>query len=66
MFEAPTVKLFRNRTPPVTLTAASRDRLDPFELDALLAEQHASGEPWLEYFRVPSLRAGLYVLAPGA
>jgi hypothetical protein len=37
-----------------------------FELDALLAEQHASGEPWLEYFLVPSLRAGLYVLAPGA
>ncbi len=37
-----------------------------FELDALLAEQRGSGESWLEFFRVPSLRAGLYVLAPGA
>lgn len=37
-----------------------------FELDSLLAEQRGSGESWLEFFRVPSLRAGLYVLAPGA
>jgi len=36
-----------------------------FDLDTLLAEQHASGEPWLEFLRVPSLRAGLYVLPPG-
>jgi mannose-6-phosphate isomerase-like protein (cupin superfamily) len=37
-----------------------------FQLETLLAEQRASGEPWLEFFRVPSLHAGLYVLAPGA
>jgi quercetin dioxygenase-like cupin family protein len=37
-----------------------------FELNSLLAEQRASGEPWLEFLRVPSLRAGLYVLEPGA
>ena len=36
-----------------------------FELDALLAEQRGSGEPWLEFFRVPSLHAGLYVLPRG-
>jgi mannose-6-phosphate isomerase-like protein (cupin superfamily) len=35
-------------------------------LDELSAEQRASAEPWLEFLRVPSLRAGLYVLAPGA
>ena len=37
-----------------------------FEFDSLLAEQRRAGEPWLEFLRVPSLRAGLYVLAPGA
>jgi len=37
-----------------------------FDLEDLLASQKASGEPWLEFLRVPSLRAGLYVLAPGA
>ena len=36
-----------------------------FDLETLLASQQA-GEPWLEFLRVPSLRAGLYVLAPGA
>ena len=34
--------------------------------ETLLAEQREGGEPWLEFLRVPSLRAGLYVLAPGA
>lgn len=34
--------------------------------DDLSAEQRASAEPWLEFLRVPSLRAGLYVLAAGA
>jgi mannose-6-phosphate isomerase-like protein (cupin superfamily) len=34
--------------------------------DTLLAEQREGGEPWLEFLRVPALRAGLYVLAPGA
>jgi mannose-6-phosphate isomerase-like protein (cupin superfamily) len=37
-----------------------------FDLDKLLASQSAAGESWLEFLRVPSLRAGLYVLAPGA
>jgi len=35
-------------------------------LEDLTADQRASTEPWLEFLRVPSLRAGLYVLAPGA
>lgn len=35
-------------------------------LDDLSAEQRASAEPWMEFLRVPALRAGLYVLAPGA
>ena len=37
-----------------------------FHLEQLTAEQRASGEPWMEFLRVPSLRAGVYVLAPGA
>jgi mannose-6-phosphate isomerase-like protein (cupin superfamily) len=37
-----------------------------FHLDDLGEEQRASSEPWLEFLRVPALRAGLYVLAPGA
>jgi mannose-6-phosphate isomerase-like protein (cupin superfamily) len=37
-----------------------------FHLDDLLATQRSSAEPWLEFLRVPSLRAGLYVLPPGA
>jgi mannose-6-phosphate isomerase-like protein (cupin superfamily) len=37
-----------------------------FDFADLTAEQRASAEPWLEFLRVPSLRAGLYVLAPGA
>jgi mannose-6-phosphate isomerase-like protein (cupin superfamily) len=37
-----------------------------FDLGSLLATQRESGEPWLEFIRVASLRAGLYVLAPGA
>lgn len=36
-----------------------------FDLDAVLGELRASGEPWLEFFHVTSLRAGLYVLPPG-
>ena len=41
-------------------------RWTSFRLDDLSAEQRASAEPWLEFLRVPSLRAGLYVLTPGA
>jgi mannose-6-phosphate isomerase-like protein (cupin superfamily) len=37
-----------------------------FDVEPLLAEQHESGEPWFEFLRVPSLRAGLYVLKPGS
>jgi mannose-6-phosphate isomerase-like protein (cupin superfamily) len=37
-----------------------------FDLDSLLATQRGSGEPWLEFLRVRSLRAGVYVLARGA
>jgi mannose-6-phosphate isomerase-like protein (cupin superfamily) len=37
-----------------------------FHFDDLHATQHETGEPWLEFLRVPSLRAGLYVLPPGA
>lgn len=37
-----------------------------FAFSDLTREQQASGEPWLEFLRVPALRAGLYVLAPGA
>ena len=37
-----------------------------FDLDQMLAAQRESGEPWLEFIRVASMRAGLYVLAPGA
>ena len=37
-----------------------------FDLGELLSALRASGEPWFEFLRVPSLRAGLYVLAPGA
>ena len=37
-----------------------------FTLGDLTREQQESAEPWLEFLRVPALRAGLYVLAPGA
>lgn len=37
-----------------------------FQYDELSEEQRAAGEPWLEFLRVAALRAGLYVLAPGA
>lgn len=34
-------------------------------LPELLVDQRASGEPWFEFMRVPSLRAGVYVLPAG-
>ena len=37
-----------------------------FDFDQLLAAQQKSAEPWLEFIRVATLRAGLYALAPGA
>jgi mannose-6-phosphate isomerase-like protein (cupin superfamily) len=35
-------------------------------LDDLQAEHQARGEPWLEFLREGSVRAGFYVLEPGA
>ena len=37
-----------------------------FDLEKLGEEQREAGESWLEFLRVPALRGGLYVLAPGA
>jgi mannose-6-phosphate isomerase-like protein (cupin superfamily) len=37
-----------------------------FELETLLAAQRTADEPWTEFLRLPALRAGLYVLPPGA
>jgi mannose-6-phosphate isomerase-like protein (cupin superfamily) len=41
-------------------------RWTSFHLEDLIAQHQASAEPWLEFLRVPALRAGLYVLTPGA
>ena len=55
------VRWFRVRLSPVQAVSwTSRN------LDELLVAQRAAGEPWLEFIRVADLRAGLYVLAPGA
>jgi quercetin dioxygenase-like cupin family protein len=35
------------------------------QVEKLLAERKASGQPWLEFLRVPAMSAGLYVLAAG-
>jgi len=37
-----------------------------FELDAEIEAQHASGEPYREFLRVPSLSCGIYTLQAGA
>jgi mannose-6-phosphate isomerase-like protein (cupin superfamily) len=42
------------------------DTIRLFDLDTLLADQRQSGEPWLEFLRVATLRTGVYVLAAGA
>ncbi len=39
--------------------------MDAHELADLVAEREASGEPYLEFLRVPDLSVGLYVLAAG-
>ncbi|HXU44505.1 MAG TPA: cupin domain-containing protein, partial [Thermoanaerobaculia bacterium] len=36
-----------------------------FHLADLEAQRRAGSDPWLEFLRVPSLRAGLYVLPAG-
>ena len=40
--------------------------MDAFSLPALIADQARSGALWDEFFRVPALSLGLYVLAAGA
>jgi mannose-6-phosphate isomerase-like protein (cupin superfamily) len=40
--------------------------MNAFQLAALLAEQKRSNRLYLEFLRVPSLSAGLYVLPAGA
>lgn len=37
-----------------------------FDLASVAAAREASGEPWHEFFRVPDLSLGLYVLAAGS
>jgi mannose-6-phosphate isomerase-like protein (cupin superfamily) len=40
--------------------------MDAFEIGELMARQSASGEPWLEFLRLPSLSMGVYTLGAGA
>src|SRR5262249_11581563 len=39
--------------------------MDQFELPDLIAERQRTDRPYLEFLRVPSLSAGLYVLPAG-
>jgi mannose-6-phosphate isomerase-like protein (cupin superfamily) len=39
--------------------------LAAFDVAQIIEEWRAAGEPWLEFFRVPDLSLGLYVLAAG-
>ena len=43
----------------------SRERMDAFELEDLLAARELSGQLYVEFLRVPSLSAGLYELPAG-
>lgn len=49
-----------------TRTAADPPRWAAFELADLDRERRAAGGPWLEFLKVPALRAGVYALAAGA
>jgi mannose-6-phosphate isomerase-like protein (cupin superfamily) len=40
--------------------------MDAFELTALETQRAATGEPYLEFLRVPALSVGLYTLDAGA
>jgi mannose-6-phosphate isomerase-like protein (cupin superfamily) len=40
--------------------------VESFDLEALRADQLASGEAYLEFLRVPAMSAGLYRLGAGA
>ena len=37
-----------------------------FQLSRVIAQQRASGKPWLEFLRVPALSLGIYTLPAGA
>lgn len=45
--------------------ATSQDALAAFDLAKVIADRRATGEAWLEFFRVPALSLGLYVLPAG-
>jgi mannose-6-phosphate isomerase-like protein (cupin superfamily) len=45
--------------------AATEKAWEVFELDDLIAEWKSSGRPWLRFLDVPTLYAGIYVLAAG-
>ena len=40
--------------------------MEAFDLTRLLSEHDLSGEPYLEFLRVPTLSVGLYMLPAGA
>ena len=39
--------------------------LAAFDIALIIDERRATGDPWLEFFRVPDLSLGLYVLPAG-
>ena len=45
--------------------AATPDALAAFQLAKVIEERRATGESWMEFFRVPALSLGLYVLPAG-
>jgi mannose-6-phosphate isomerase-like protein (cupin superfamily) len=45
--------------------ATSQDALAAFDLAKVIADRRTTGEAWLEFFRVPALSLGLYVLPAG-
>jgi mannose-6-phosphate isomerase-like protein (cupin superfamily) len=40
--------------------------LAAFDIASIIEQRRAAGDPWLEFFRVPALSLGLYVLAAGS
>jgi mannose-6-phosphate isomerase-like protein (cupin superfamily) len=40
--------------------------LAAFDIATIIEQQRAAGDPWREFFRVPSLSLGLYVLSAGS
>ena len=45
--------------------ATEQGAMAAFELARVIEERRATGESWLEFFRVPALSLGLYVLPAG-